>query len=628
LYGSGIVYLGSENVFTNTNTFTYMTVNNDLTINGNLYVQTNNSVTLVSYSVAQDMSLNGRLYVTNDASLGGNVIVGRDISANERLFVTGDASLGGRLFVNSDVSLNGYLYANYPASTIPSAAIIGMNLFSTDVSMNGRLYIASDVSANNCIFVGGDASLGGNLYINNYTIANSDVSMNGALSVFNNIYTNGSAIIASDVSSNGRLFVGGDASFGGNVRIYGQLSVQNSSANNIINTITTNVFTISEDISLNGRIRALGDASFGGNLNVVGNANISGNINLPSTGTHTISGNVTITGNSTCGNSTVSANETVGGTETITGLLTANGGVTIASGQTLTLTGVTVNGLTTASVSGLSSYATTTSLSSYAGLTSNNNFTGNIGIGTTPSYPLHVNTTLTSAVTGYYLSSATSTVGQVISSSRPVSIYSTGVIYSNNYIVASDQRIKTNVQHIDDASALQTLLQLQPKTFNYIDTMQQGAGTEYGFIAQDLMSVFDNAVTTLTDKVPNVYGVATVTQGTVLTLQTKTTDLFLKNDTGEFYPVKVYDASNQESLVHIVHILDSVTFEIDTPITEAHVFVYGQEVTDFHGIRWNDITTVNTASIQALYAKIQTQEQQIAELQASLAEIRGMLDRK
>jgi hypothetical protein len=58
LFGTGIVYLGSPNVFYNTNTFTYVNIQNDLTISGNLYVQTNNSVTLNNYSITNDMSLN------------------------------------------------------------------------------------------------------------------------------------------------------------------------------------------------------------------------------------------------------------------------------------------------------------------------------------------------------------------------------------------------------------------------------------------------------------------------------------------------------------------------------------------------------------------------------------------
>jgi hypothetical protein len=61
-------------------------------------------------------------------------------------------------------------------------------------------------------------------------------------------------------------------------------------------------------------------------------------------------------------------------------------------------------------------------------------------------------------------------------------------------------------------------------------------------------------------------------------------------------------------------VLDTSTFEIDTPTNETQLFVYGQTIPDFHSIRWNDITTVNTASIQALYTTIQSQNEEIVEL--------------
>jgi hypothetical protein len=76
------------------------------------------------------------------------------------------------------------------------------------------------------------------------------ISRNGNLTL-----TNG------DASLNRRLFVNGDASFGGNLTIMGNLSVQNASQTNIINTITTNVFSVSEDISLNGNIVVSGTAT-------------------------------------------------------------------------------------------------------------------------------------------------------------------------------------------------------------------------------------------------------------------------------------------------------------------------------------------------------------------------------
>jgi hypothetical protein len=109
-----------------------------------------------------------------------------------------------------------------------------------------------------------------------------------------------------------------------------------------------------------------------------------------------------------------------------------------------------------------------------------------------------------------------------------------------------------------------------------------------------------------------------VSNSTILTLQTKTTDLFTKDESGKYYPVKLYDESNNEVYVNIVGVVDECSVEIDTPIHHSRIFVYGQKIPDLHGIRWNDITTVNTSSIQALYSIIQTQKEEIAELKAKM----------
>ena len=76
----------------------------------------------------------------------------------------------------------------------------------------------------------------------------------------------------------GKLFTTGDASLngnltlGGNLVVNGNLSVKEFTQSSILNTITTNVFSVSEDLSLNGRLLVSSDASFAGNLWAGGNA--------------------------------------------------------------------------------------------------------------------------------------------------------------------------------------------------------------------------------------------------------------------------------------------------------------------------------------------------------------------
>ena len=74
-----------------------------------------------------------------------------------------------------------------------------------------------------------------------------------------------------------------------------------------------------------------------------------------------------------------------------------------------------------------------------------------------------------------------------------------------NQTSISDRRIKTNIQTIDDASALELLHLLNPCTYQYIDKVRRGNGYVEGFIAQEVAESFPDAVHTREEKIPNIY---------------------------------------------------------------------------------------------------------------------------
>ena len=59
----------------------------------------------------------------------------------------------------------------------------------------------------------------------------------------------------------------------------------------------------------------------------------------------------------------------------------------------------------------------------------------------------------------------------------------------------SDQRLKTNVTSLDATSSLQSIMGLNPVTFNWIDP-SQGTTPQLGFIAQQVQQIFPNLVST------------------------------------------------------------------------------------------------------------------------------------
>ena len=82
----------------------------------------------------EGMSLGSKLNVGLDASFNGKLGVGNDVSFNSKLYVGRDASFNGR------VDICGNFFAQYPANSIPSSAIIGGGTgggsSATDISVN------------------------------------------------------------------------------------------------------------------------------------------------------------------------------------------------------------------------------------------------------------------------------------------------------------------------------------------------------------------------------------------------------------------------------------------------------------------------------------------------------------
>jgi hypothetical protein len=282
-----------------------------------------------------DFSANSNLsnptYMTGFLDISyGNVFL-----RNSNLFIkSADASLGGRLFVAGDMSLSGRLYA--PINSIPANAIIGgggatfTNTTANFASNNSIVTMTLDTSAANTLDVSGFMSVsqafgvgvtnpqyqvdvgggqigcgrmaqfgtggapftpGNNITTNIITgqftgplSTTADTSLNGRLFVLGDTSKNGMLFVGADTSLNGRLFVKADASLngnltlGGNLVVNGNLSVKQFTQSNIINTITTNVFSVSEDLNLAGRLYVSGDVSFnGGNLRVgVAPTNVNG----------------------------------------------------------------------------------------------------------------------------------------------------------------------------------------------------------------------------------------------------------------------------------------------------------------------------------------------------------------
>jgi len=261
---------------------------------------------------------------------------------------------------------------------------------------------------------------------------------------------------------------------------------------------------------------------------------------------------------------------------------------------------------------------------------------GNVGIGTTsPGYPLHVATSVTNlrdtTLAAWWANSdgsASALAGGNGQFNVDVGIYTGSMLLSSTLYIQSDRRIKSHIVDVEDDRALRDLRLLKPKTYMYKDTITRGDQHVYGFIAQEVKEVLDYASYYITDTIPNIYQTATFTSD-ILTLNTA--DLSRDASGALFTKLKIKTREGKDEFVNIVDVLDAHTLKVDKDLTEwggalnetgqvvpgDKIFVYGQEVNDFHNLNKDAIWTVATAALQEVDRQLQAEKQKTAALQTA-----------
>jgi hypothetical protein len=199
-----------------------------------------------------------------------------------------------------------------------------------------------------------------------------------------------------------------------------------------------------------------------------------------------------------------------------------------------------------------------------------------------------------------------------------------GSLWCGSWIASSsDIRIKEDIQDINDDSALQMILAIEPKTYKNIDKVAKGDKKVYGFIAQQIKEVLRDAIGIEPSYIPNIMLLADY-DNEVITLPTQPTKVIIKiND-----KIKCYDKDNQGINVEVTEIIDEITFRIkhdehrtDFKYIDNKIFVSGTEVDDFHTISKEYIFTLNVCATQELHRRIISQEARIKELETKIEQI-------
>ena len=170
---------------------------------------------------------------------------------------------------------------------------------------------------------------------------------------------------------------------------------------------------------------------------------------------------------------------------------------------------------------------------------------------------------------------------------------------------SSDLRIK-KVQGISDGRVdLDSLIKIKITDYSYIDTKLTSNKPQKKVIAQQVETVYPQAVNQSTDVVPDIYQKATAKDGWVVLA----TDL-KKGD-------RVKLIGDNEQGVHEVLEVTAGKFRTDFK-AEGDVFVYGREVKDFRTVDYDAIAMLNVSATQQLARELKTVQEENAALRREL----------
>ena len=279
----------------------------------------------------------------------------------------------------------------------------------------------------------------------------------------------------------------------------------------------------------------------------------------------------------------------------------------------------------------------------------NINSTGYVGIGTSsPTYPLHVASASSNYVPGpgsvSYFSYPYGQLNSLAGGNYSFSIHCAYGLQVGSYIVFySDKRIKQNIKDIDGNTALSQIRQLRPKTYNYID-YRSGNGDIYGFIAQDVKDVILNSTTCSKNYIPNFYCQGNIcvidASNHIYEISSENDLLFEKviDDSGNevlFHNVKIYGYDNTEYICSVIQVNNPKNIQVklekeykfaNDEENKYKIFIYGQQIYDFHCLEKNAIWTVATAALQEVDRQQQADKVRIAELEATVANQQSLIN--
>lgn len=247
---------------------------------------------------------------------------------------------------------------------------------------------------------------------------------------------------------------------------------------------------------------------------------------------------------------------------------------------------------------------------------------GAVGIGTTnPTRGwLEINsaTTYPSSGTGYRYYNNSTTGNSSTSSSTNYSLYASERIGASEFNAFSDRRIKNIIGISDAKNDLAVLMGVKITDYKLIDSIAKGSRVHKKVIAQELKEVYPGAVNISADVIPNIYKTAGIYNGFItlaghgLAMGDKVQLIF----------------GSQKELCKVLEV-NNTGFRVQTTHTaETGVFVYGKEVSDFHTVDYEELTTLNISATQQINRTVTELKAENEKLKADVEMLKKLLLKK
>ena len=175
----------------------------------------------------------------------------------------------------------------------------------------------------------------------------------------------------------------------------------------------------------------------------------------------------------------------------------------------------------------------------------------------------------------------------------------------------SDIRIKENITEIDDKEALNKILALQPKKYEYIDKERRGDKSVIGFIAQQVREVIPEAVKIKEKLAPNVLEWFNYIDG----------KLYINNPEikiGTRINFRTTEDKNEGNTLKVKEIYDDyIEFDDEDGMKSLpsedikKLYIFGYEIKDFHVLDKAMIFSTNVCATQELHKIIMEQKEEI-----------------